>query len=206
MRERKRLIRLLITDITLIKTNDGITVHVRWRGGADHSMTLPLPLNAWQARRTPQTTITLIDQLLNEHTYRQVSDILTQRDITSGDGNTFTTDRLRAHCHTYQLRSHYQRLRNAGLLTLDEIAEQLRAHPHSIKRWYRLGLITGRLADDRGTCLYHPGQTRPSQALVHDTGKTLGHTHRSGRSYHPSLAGPLPKTVGAPRHTAHTTS
>jgi hypothetical protein len=44
MRERKRLIRLLITDVTLIKTSDGITVHVRWRGGQDHSATLPLPL------------------------------------------------------------------------------------------------------------------------------------------------------------------
>jgi DNA invertase Pin-like site-specific DNA recombinase len=206
MRERKRLIRLLITDVTLIKTSDGITVHVRWRGGQDHSMTLPLPLNAWQARRTPRTTTDLIDQLLDEHTYREVANILTQRGITSGENKTFTIDRVRAHCHVYRLRSHYQRLRDTGLLTLDEIAEQLGAHPQSIKRWYRLGLITGRLADDRGTCLYHPGQTRPRPALVETTGKTHGDTHRSGRSHHPSLGGPLPKTVGAPRHTVHATS
>ena len=206
MRERKRLIRLLITDVTLIKTSDGITVHVRWRGGQDHSMTLPRPLNAWQERQTPQATINLIDQLLDEHTYRQVTGILTQRGITSGEGNTFTTGRLRAHCDRYRLRSHYQRLRDAGLLTLDEIASELGAHPSSIKRWYRLGLITGHLADDRGTCLYHPGQTRPTPAQVEDTGKAHGNTHRSGRSHHPSLGGPLPKNVGAPRHTVHATS
>ena len=88
MRERKRLTRLLITDATLIKTSDGITVHVRWRGGQNHTLNLPLPPNAWQQRQTPQTTIDLIDQLLDEHTYRQVTGILTQRGITSGEGNT----------------------------------------------------------------------------------------------------------------------
>lgn len=206
MRERKRLIRLLLTDATLIKTSDGITVQVRLRGGQDHTLTLPLPLMAWQKRQTPRTTIDLIDQLLDEHTYREVAEILGQRGITSGEGNIFTVDRLRAHCHLYRLPSHYQRLRKTGLLTLDEIADQIPAHPTSVKCWYRLGLITGRLADDRGTCLYHPGQTRPSPALVEDTGKTLGETHRSGRSHHPSLGGPLPETVGAPRHTAHATS
>jgi DNA invertase Pin-like site-specific DNA recombinase len=206
MRERKRLIRLLLTDTTLIKTSDGITVHVRFRGGQNRTLNLPLPPNAWQQRQTPQTTIDLIDQLLDERTYRQVTEILTQRGITSGEGSTFTASRLRAHCDRYRLRSHYQRLRDAGLLTLDEIAGELGAHPQSIKRWYRLGLITGRLADDRGTCLYHPGQTRPTAAQVEDTGKAIGDTHRSGRSYHPSLSGPLPQNVGAPRHTVHATS
>ena len=33
MRERKRLIRLLITDATLIKTSDGITVQLTRSGG-----------------------------------------------------------------------------------------------------------------------------------------------------------------------------
>jgi DNA invertase Pin-like site-specific DNA recombinase len=206
MRERKRLIRLLLTDTTLIKTSDGITVHVRWRGGQNRTLNLPLPPNAWQQRQTPQTTIDLIDQLLDERTYRQATEILTQLGITSGEGSTFTAGRLRAHCDRYRLRSHYQRLRDAGLLTLDEIALELGAHPQSIKRWYRLGLITGRLADDRGTCLYHPGQTRPTTAQVEDTGKATGDTHRSGRSYHPSLGGPLPQNVGAPRHTVHATS
>ena len=206
VRERKRLIRLLLTDATLIKTSDGITVHVRFPGGQVSTLDLPLPLNAWQQRQTPQATITLIDQLLDEHTYGQAAVILTQQGITSGEGSTFTPGRLRACCDRYQIRSHHQRLRDTGLLTLDEIAGELGAHPQSIKRWYRLGLITGRLADDRGTCLYHPGQPRPTPAQVEDTGKTLGNTHRSGRSHHPSLGGPLPKNVSAPRDTDHATS
>jgi hypothetical protein len=203
MRERKRLIRLLVTDVTLTRGQDTLTAAVRLPGGQHHTLTLPTPLNAWQERKTPDTTIALIDQLLNNHTYRQVADILTERGLTSGDGNTLTPDRVRAHCFNHRLPSRWQRLRDTGMLTLDETAEQLHAHPQSIKRWYRLGLITGHLAEDRGTCLYHPGQTRPTHALVEATGKTIGQTHRSGRSYHPSLGGPLPKTVGATRQTGH---
>jgi len=209
MRERKRLIRLLIIDVTLTRGEDTITAAVRLPGGQHHTLHLPIPLNAWQERKTPATTITLIDQLLGGHTYSQVASILTQQGLTSGDGKPWDAARVRAHCHTRHIPSLWQRLRDAGMLTLDEAAAQLGAHPQSIKRWYRLGLITGHLADDRGTCLYHPGQARPRPAQVEATGKAHGDTHRSGRSHHPSLGGPLqpPRNVSTPRdnHTSDMT-
>ena len=209
MRERKRLIRLLITDVTLTRGGDTITAAVRLPGGQHHTLHLPIPLNAWQERKTPATTITLIDQLLGTHTYSQVASALSQRGLASGDGKPWDADRVRAHCRTRQIPSLWQRLRNAGMLTLDETAQQLGAHPQSIKRWYRLSLITGHLADDRGTCLYHPGQARPGPALVEAVGKALGDTHRSGRSHHPGLGGPLqpPRNVSTPRdnHISDTT-
>ena len=209
MRERKRLIRLLITDVTLTRGQDTITAAVRLPGGQHHTLHLPIPLNAWQERKTPATTITLIDQLLGTYTYSQVASVLSQRGLASGDGKPWDADRVRAHCRTRQIPSLWQRLRDAGMLTLDETAQQLGAHPQSIKRWYRLSLITGHLADDRGTCLYHPGQARPGPALVEAAGKALGDTHRSGRSHHPGLGGPLqpPRNVSTPRdnHISNTT-
>ena len=51
MRERKRLIRLLVTDVTLIKTVEQITAHVRLSGGQQHTLSVPRPLRAWE--RTP---------------------------------------------------------------------------------------------------------------------------------------------------------
>ena len=209
MRERKRLIRLLITDVTLTRGQDTITAAARLPGGQHHTLHLPIPLNAWQERKTPATTITLIDQLLGTHTYSQVASVLSQRGLASGDGKPWDADRVRAHCRTRHIPSLWQRLRDAGMLTLDETAQQLGAHPQSIKRWYRLSLITGHLADDRGTCLYHPGQARPGPALVEAAGKALGDTHRSGRSHHPGLGGPLqpPRNVSTPRdnHISDTT-
>jgi len=48
--------RLLIEDVTLVK-GEVITVHVRFKGGAAKTITLPLPLSAWQRRRTAPSTL-----------------------------------------------------------------------------------------------------------------------------------------------------
>ena len=39
------MVRLLIEDVTVVK-RDRITVHVRFRGGATQSLTIPAPLDA----------------------------------------------------------------------------------------------------------------------------------------------------------------
>jgi len=67
-RERKRMVRLLLEDVTLIKTADGLTAHLRFRGGATTTLTLARALNAWQLRETSTEIVALIDQLLDQHT------------------------------------------------------------------------------------------------------------------------------------------
>jgi len=200
-RERKRLLRLLITDVTLLKTPTSITASVRMRGGQDHTLTLPRPLNHRQQRLTPASTLAVIEQLIGEHTYPQAAVILTEHGLTTGDGKPFTPDRVRYHCHFYKISGLRQRLRDAGMLTLNEMADQFGVHPFTVKRWHQLGLITGRQAEGRGTCLYHPGQTRPSPAAVTAADKA---TRSATGCPNPQ---PRPGNVGGVRHndTGHTT-
>ena len=201
MRDRKRLIRLLITDVTLTRGQDTITAAIRFPGGSHRILHLPVPLNAWQLRKTPDEVITLIDQLLEHHTYAQIAGTLNTRKAPHG-GHTapWTGEHVARYSHERGLRSHHQRLRDRGLLTLDEIARQLPAHTQSIKRWHQLGLITGEQADDRGVFLYHPGQTRPTRPQVEQAGQQLGDPHRSGRRNPHRVSGRprTPKNVTAP--------
>ena len=173
-RERKRLIRLLITDVTLIKTDEHITAHVRLSGGALHTLTVPRPLRAWEAHTTPASTIALIDELLADHTYDETVKILNQRGLTGGWGKPFTVPSLTQLCRNRGIPSHRDRLRAAGMLTLDEIADQLGVTPATVKLWQRRGDITGRRIDGRREHLYHPDQTRPPdrrrRARHHSTG------------------------------------
>jgi len=161
MRERKRLIRLLVTDVTLNKTGDQIAAHVRLSGGQQHTLHVPRPLRAWEAHTTPPTTIALIDQLLGAHTYDQTVEILNSKGLTGGWGKPFTVVSLTQLCRIRSIPSHQQRLKAAGMLTLEEIAEQLGVTTGTVKRWQHRGLITGRRIDGRRAHLYHPGQTRP---------------------------------------------
>ncbi len=54
-RERKRMARLLIEDVTINKT-DQIHLHVRFRGGQTTSLAIPIPPTGWQARQTAPDT------------------------------------------------------------------------------------------------------------------------------------------------------
>ena len=60
-RERKRITRLLIEDVTINKT-DQIHLHIRFRGGQTTSLTIPIPLNSWQARQTDPDTFAMLDR------------------------------------------------------------------------------------------------------------------------------------------------
>ena len=52
-RERKRMARLLLTDITVTKDDTTITCHARLSGGQHHTLTLPRPRPAPELRKTP---------------------------------------------------------------------------------------------------------------------------------------------------------
>ena len=75
-RERKRIARLLLTDVTVTRTSDTITAHIRLAGGQHHTLTLPAPRPGWAIRQTPPQVITAINELLDHHTHAEIAAIL----------------------------------------------------------------------------------------------------------------------------------
>jgi DNA invertase Pin-like site-specific DNA recombinase len=154
-RERKRIARLLIEDVTLNRT-DKIHLHVRFRGGQTTSLTLPLPTPVGELRKTPPELISQIDRLLDDHTEGEIAAILNQQDLRSFDAKPFTGYIIKCLGKSHRLGSHQARLRAAGMLTLTEITQRLGVHHHTIKAWRRAGLLTSRKANDRNEQLYDP--------------------------------------------------
>jgi DNA invertase Pin-like site-specific DNA recombinase len=160
-RERKRIARLLLTDVTVSKTRDQITAHVRLRGGAHHTLTLPKPKSAWELRQTPQATVTEIDRLLDHHTHSEIAEILNQRGLTSGDGRPFHALIVRNIRDQYQLRSREQRLRETGLIPLAEMATRLGVATATVKNWHHAGLLSAQRYNDKNEMLYNPPGPNP---------------------------------------------
>ena len=161
MRERKRLIRLLVTDVTLIRGNEQITAHVRLSGSQQHTLTIPRPLRAWEAHTTPPATIALIDQLLDEHTYDETVEILNDKGLTGGWGHPFTVVSLTQLCRNRRhslpppatpSRGHDDTRRDRPAVRSDHPDDQDLATPRAHHR---------PRIDSRRAHLYHPGQTRP---------------------------------------------
>ena len=59
-------------------------------------------------------------------------------------------------CREYRLKSRYDRLRDAGKLTMTEIAEQLNVSTNTVKVWRRNGLLRGHAYNDKNECLFDP--------------------------------------------------
>jgi len=89
--DRKRMVRLLVEDATLIRA-DQITVQIRFKGGATRTLTLPVPLSAWKERTTSPDVIRQIDQLLDTDTDAGIAAELNRRGCRSGMKLKFTKD------------------------------------------------------------------------------------------------------------------
>ena len=155
-RERKRIARLLLTDVTATKTGDLITAHVRLAGGQDRTITVPAPLPLADQRRTPAEVVSAIDTLLDQHTSGQIAGILNQQGLAGGTGEPFHRLIVDHIIRAYRLRSRRQRLRDTGMLTLAETAAAHHVRNHTIKAWRRAGIVTGTRYNDKGEFLYDP--------------------------------------------------
>jgi DNA invertase Pin-like site-specific DNA recombinase len=153
MKDRKRVVRLLIEDVTLVRA-DGIHVHVRWRGGATRSLVLPLPKCAWELRQTPPEVLREMAALLEQHSDLEVARLLNARDFRSGGGHPFTP-RIVSHVRrAHGLSTRFEQLRAAGLLTTREMANELGVSIATVKIWRNAGLLRAERYNDKGECLY----------------------------------------------------
>lgn len=160
-RDKKRIVRLIIEDVTLVK-GENITAYVRFRGGATKTLTLPAPMCAWQLRQTDPRVIEEIDRLLEDYTDAEVAVILNQQGYRSGWGKSFNRAMVRRLREDYGLKDRFSRLRARGLLTLEEMAAALDVSTRSVGQWRRRGLVRGYLCNDKGRYLYEPpGEDAP---------------------------------------------
>ncbi len=154
-RERKRMVRLLLQDVTLLK-GEQIQVHVRFKGGVLKTLALPAPLSAPYLRKTPADVVGEVDRLLDQHTDREIVAALNEKGLRSGMGRPFTVMTIINIRRHHGLRDRCQRMRELGLLTIQEIAERLGIAASAVKDWRDRGLLRGHRYNDKGQCLYEP--------------------------------------------------
>ncbi len=158
--ERKRMLALVIEDVTLIKQRQ-LTAAVRFRGGATTTLTLPRPLTAQQLRATHDDVRREIDALLDEYTDAQVANILNQRGLHTGAGDAFDPTSVQWVRFSAKLKSLKQRLIADGWITTKQACATLGISRSTIGKRRREGLIKGRICTDLGECLYWPPDLPP---------------------------------------------
>ncbi len=152
-RERKRMLALLIEDVTLIKQRE-ITAAVRFRGGATTTLTLPRPLTAQQMRATHEDVRRHIEGLLDEYTDAQVARILNERGMRTGAGDAFGTVSVKWVRRSAKIKCLKERLVEEGWLTVKQVSAYMGITRSAINKRRVQGKLQARICNDHGQWLY----------------------------------------------------
>jgi len=162
--DRKKMLGLVVEDVTIIKS-DQIIAHVRLRGGTTEKLSLPIPLNAWQERKTDEEVVAEVDHLLDEYTDAEIASKLNEEGATSGMKLPFTRISVTRIRRSYGLKSRRERLRERGMLNQEEMAEALGVNPVTVHVWRRNELIKGFKCNDKPEYFYEPpGDDGPTKS------------------------------------------
>lgn len=172
-RDRKRMARLLIEDVTLSK-DDHLHLGVRFRGGATKELTLPLPKTAFESWKTGSQIVKDINRLLDTHSDQEIADYFNSDGIKTGKGHVFTQSRINRIRQIYNLPSRFDRLRAKGWLTRQELSNKLGANGQTILRWAKEGRLETIFYKKKLRLYADPGENGP---------KPMSHASR-GRCRH----------------------
>lgn len=153
--ERKRMVALLIEDVTLIKA-ETIAILVRFRGGNTTSLSVERPKPMALVRKTLPEAIQQLDQLLNTGSDKEAAAQLNTLGHHNWRGEPFTAHRVRYLRLAYHLKSRFDRLRARGFLTCDEMARQLGICRERVYTLGREGVLPRQRYGNEQRCLYVP--------------------------------------------------
>ena len=144
-RERKRIVHLLLDDVTLHRDQESreALVQLRFRSGATRELRVPLPKPSWMLKQTKAEVVSEIDRLLDTQTEEEIARQLNERGWCSGSGFAFSlrmVDRLR---RDYHIKSRYERLREKGLLTNEEVAQMIGGPANGVHHWRKAAVLIG---------------------------------------------------------------
>lgn len=153
--ERKRMIALLIEDVTLNKA-ERIAIHVRFRGGKCVSLQIERPKPIALVRKTRPDVVAALDELLETCSDAEASAALNARGYGNWKGQPFTAKRTRYLRLAYRLTSRFERLRARGYLTGAEMARQIGACLEQVHTLGRCGILPREHYGRGRRCLYAP--------------------------------------------------
>lgn len=158
-REKKRIIRILIEDITVLseKRCPDFSIGIRFRSGKYEQLSLKKPLPCADRKRHTDGTISLIRDLASSMDDHEIADRLNHDGLSTPEGNDFTYAGVRWIRYKYAIHGPYQRNRQG--ISVAEAASLLGVSAGKIYYGISAGKIPARKQ--------HPGW--PWEILIDDS-------------------------------------
>src|SRR6266478_2004648 len=152
-RDRKRLLRTLIADVTLLPEPDRskVRIGIRWHTGATDELTADRPAHPGTARRSPAAAIELVRRLGPATSNDELVTRLNAAGHRTGHGRPFDIDAVQWIRHAYKIPvpDPY----GPGEISVAEAARRLGCSTGVIYHWIHTGQLTARRGQGNRFCI-----------------------------------------------------
>ena len=152
-RDRKRLLRTLIADVTVLPEPDRgkARIGIRWHTGATDELTIGRPVHPGTARRSPAAAIELVQRLGPATSNDELVTRLNAAGHRTGHGRPFDIDAVQWIRHAYQVP--VPDPCRPGEISAAEAARRLGCGTSVIYHWIHTGQLTARRGSASRFCI-----------------------------------------------------
>ncbi|MCX6382894.1 MAG: recombinase family protein [Actinobacteria bacterium] len=155
-RDKKRMLRLLIEDVTVKNDDKKIIANIRFKAGTSKTLAIEKKLPICEVRKTRKDIIRQVDELTENYTPSEIADILNEKGYRAWNGNLFNLRTISRIIRTYRIKSRHRRLRDKGCLSLKEKMLESNLSQEQIMQMRNEGKIIFYRVTDRIEYLYEP--------------------------------------------------
>ncbi|MFP3022033.1 MAG: recombinase family protein [Wolbachia sp.] len=148
-KDRKRILRLLIKDITVKKLSNEqkATLQIRWQTDQIESLEVPLPRRFCDKHRHSEDTINRVRQLAATMTDAQIVNQLNQEGLTKNKIIPFTIGSVQWVRYKHNIPARCTK--KPEELSVKQVAEKLNVNRNTVYYWIECKLINARRVDSR---------------------------------------------------------
>lgn len=143
-KDRKRMLRLLIKDITVERLADPkqLSVHIRWHGGASTNLSVPIRRKAPDRLRYPPAIVERVRELARNLPDARIAHQLNRENHASTNGKPYTGSAIRWMRLRHQIPA--PALKTREELTVQQVAKQFGVTRSVVYDWIDKGMIKAR--------------------------------------------------------------
>jgi DNA invertase Pin-like site-specific DNA recombinase len=152
-KDRKRLLRTLVADVTLLPEIDRSTVRIgiRWHTGVTDELAVARPVHSGMAKRTVPQAIEVIKQLGPTMSNHDLVDHLNTAGLPTGHGRVFDIAAVQWVRHAYKIPSPDPYA--AGEISVAEAARRLNCATGILYYWLKTGQLDARRGAGNRLCI-----------------------------------------------------
>lgn len=176
--DKKRIIRYLIKDVTLLKSElYYVKIGICFQGGATHEMDIEIPKPRYMRISVTRDVLDFLEQNAGSCTYQELAEKLNDSGFSRICRRPFNRSNVFRIMKDYGIKSMKQRYLDKGWIPLQDAAVSQGISTPTLRYRVRAGNYTGRykIVEEHGTMLFDP-ETIPKAVSRHEGGEKGGPT------------------------------